>query len=92
MPLTLMIDRESWGELACSDTSENILEEEQQENHHKKLLPLSGTLEAFYGTATEDFLSPSLTPHPAIPEQKEALSGISEGTKEGFEVQNCQIA
>uniref|UniRef100_A0A2K6TLW0 Protein NNX3 n=1 Tax=Saimiri boliviensis boliviensis TaxID=39432 RepID=A0A2K6TLW0_SAIBB len=71
----------------CSDTSESILEEEPQENHQKKLLPLSGTLEAFSGTVIEkEFVSPSLTPHPAIahpalptiPERKEVLSEASE--------------
>ncbi|GAB5582227.1 unconventional prefoldin RPB5 interactor 1 isoform X3 [Prionailurus iriomotensis] len=76
-------------EATCSDTSESILEEEQEENHHKKLLPLSGTPEAFSGTVIEkEFLSPSLTPHPTmvhpvlptIPERKEVLSEISEET------------
>lgn len=76
-------------EATCSDTSESILEEEQQENHQKKLLPSSGTLEAFSGTVIEkEFLSPSLPPHPAIahpllptiPERKEVLSEVSEGT------------
>ncbi|XP_047384651.1 unconventional prefoldin RPB5 interactor 1 [Sciurus carolinensis] len=76
-------------EATCSDTSESILEEEpQQENHQKKLLPLSGTPEAFSGTVIEkEFLS-SLTPHPAIahpvlptiPERKEILSEVSEET------------
>ncbi|CAD7692855.1 unnamed protein product [Nyctereutes procyonoides] len=74
-------------EATCSDTSESILEEEQEENHHKKLLPLSGTPEAFSGTVIEkEFLSPSLTPHPTmvhpvlptIPERKEVLSEVSE--------------
>ncbi|XP_047567259.1 unconventional prefoldin RPB5 interactor 1 isoform X2 [Lutra lutra] len=76
-------------EATCSDTSESILEEEQEENHHKKLLPLSGTPEAFSGTVIEkEFLSPSLTPHPTmvhpvlptIPERKEVLSEVSEET------------
>ena len=71
------------------DASESILEEEQQKNHQKKPLPLSVTPEAFSGTIIEkEFLSPSLTPHPAmahpvlptIPEQKEVLSEVSEGT------------
>ncbi|XP_004479112.2 unconventional prefoldin RPB5 interactor 1 isoform X1 [Dasypus novemcinctus] len=75
-------------EATCSDTSESILEE-QQENHQKKLLPLSGIPEAFSGTVIEkEFLSPSLTPHPAIahpvlptiPERKEFLSDVSEET------------
>ncbi|XP_072823385.1 unconventional prefoldin RPB5 interactor 1 isoform X2 [Vicugna pacos] len=76
-------------EATCSDTSESILEEEQQENHQKKLLPLSGTPEAFSGTVIEkEFLSPSLPSHPAmahpmlptIPERKEVLSEVSEET------------
>uniref|UniRef100_A0A8C3VML1 Protein phosphatase 1 regulatory subunit 19 n=1 Tax=Catagonus wagneri TaxID=51154 RepID=A0A8C3VML1_9CETA len=76
-------------EATCSDTSESILEEEQQENHQKRLSPLAGTLEAFSGTVIEkEFLSPSLTSHPAmahsvlptIPERKEVLSEVSEGT------------
>uniref|UniRef100_A0A7N5JXP1 Protein phosphatase 1 regulatory subunit 19 n=2 Tax=Ailuropoda melanoleuca TaxID=9646 RepID=A0A7N5JXP1_AILME len=76
-------------EATCSDTSESILEEEQEENHPKKLLPLSGTPEAFSGTVIEkEFLLPSLTPHPTmvhpvlptIPERKEVLSEVSEET------------
>uniref|UniRef100_A0A2K5K2G6 URI1 prefoldin like chaperone n=1 Tax=Colobus angolensis palliatus TaxID=336983 RepID=A0A2K5K2G6_COLAP len=76
-------------EATCSDTSESILEEEPQENHQKKLLPLSVTPEAFSGTVVEkEFVSPSLTPHPAIahpalptiPEQKEVLLKASEET------------
>ncbi|KAI5280189.1 unconventional prefoldin RPB5 interactor 1 isoform X1 [Manis pentadactyla] len=75
-------------EATCSDTSESILEEEQ-EIHQKKLLPLSGTLEAFSGTVIEkECVSPSLTLHPAmvhpvlptIPERKEVLSEVSEET------------
>ncbi|XP_012588628.1 PREDICTED: unconventional prefoldin RPB5 interactor 1 [Condylura cristata] len=78
----------SCDEAACSDASESILEEEQQ-NHQKKLLSLSGAPEAFSGTVIEkEFLSPSLTPHPAmahpalptIPERKEVLSEVSEET------------
>ncbi|XP_059941049.1 unconventional prefoldin RPB5 interactor 1 isoform X2 [Mesoplodon densirostris] len=79
----------SYEEATCSDANESILDEEQQENHQKKLLPLSVTPEAFSGTVIEkEFLSPSLTPHPAmahsvlptIPERKEVLSEVSEGT------------
>uniref|UniRef100_A0A2I3TBE3 Protein NNX3 n=1 Tax=Pan troglodytes TaxID=9598 RepID=A0A2I3TBE3_PANTR len=75
-------------EATCSDTSESILEEEPQENQ-KKLLPLSVTPEAFSGTVLEkEFVSPSLTPHPAIahpalptiPERKEVLLEASEET------------
>uniref|UniRef100_A0A2I3G7A7 URI1 prefoldin like chaperone n=1 Tax=Nomascus leucogenys TaxID=61853 RepID=A0A2I3G7A7_NOMLE len=75
-------------EATCSDTSESILEEEPQENQQKKLLPLS-VPEAFSGTVIEkEFVSPSLTPHPAIahpalpaiPERKEVLSEASEET------------
>ncbi|XP_016791082.1 unconventional prefoldin RPB5 interactor 1 isoform X2 [Pan troglodytes] len=75
-------------EATCSDTSESILEEEPQENQ-KKLLPLSVTPEAFSGTVIEkEFVSPSLTPHPAIahpalptiPERKEVLLEASEET------------
>lgn len=74
-------------EASCSDTGENILEEEQ--NHQKKLLPLSGTTEAFSGTVIEkEIFSSSLIPHPAmthpllptIPERKEVLSEASEET------------
>ncbi|EHB10002.1 Unconventional prefoldin RPB5 interactor [Heterocephalus glaber] len=74
----------------CSDTSESILEEEpQEENHQKKPLPSSGAPEAFSGTVIEkEFLSSSLTPHPAIahpvlptiPERKEVLSEAAEET------------
>ncbi|XP_023988338.1 unconventional prefoldin RPB5 interactor 1 [Physeter macrocephalus] len=76
-------------EATCSDANESILDEEQQENHQKKLLPISVTPEAFSGTVIEkEFLSPSLTSHPAmahpvlptIPERKEVLSEVSEGT------------
>ncbi|XP_003915321.1 unconventional prefoldin RPB5 interactor 1 isoform X1 [Papio anubis] len=76
-------------EATCSDTSESILEEEPQESHQKKLLPLSVTPEAFSGTVIEkEFVSPSLTPHPAIahpalptiPERKEVLLEASEET------------
>uniref|UniRef100_A0A2K6K2G1 Protein NNX3 n=1 Tax=Rhinopithecus bieti TaxID=61621 RepID=A0A2K6K2G1_RHIBE len=79
----------SYEEATCSDTSESILEEEPQENHQKKLLPLSVTPEAFSGTVIEkEFVSPSLTPHPAIahpalptiPERKEVLLEASEET------------
>lgn len=83
-----------WRSLSCdeatwSDASESILEEEPQENHQKKLLPLSGTLEAFSGTVIEkEFFSSSLTPHqamahpvlPTIPERKEVLSHVPEET------------
>nr|XP_003466573.1 unconventional prefoldin RPB5 interactor 1 [Cavia porcellus] len=77
-------------EATYSDTSESILEEEpQEENHPRKPLPLSGAPEAFSGTVIEkEFLSSSLTPHPAIahpvlptiPERKEILSEASEET------------
>ncbi|KAM6223149.1 unconventional prefoldin RPB5 interactor 1 [Rhynchocyon petersi] len=77
----------SYEEATCSDSNENILEEEPQENYQKKLLPLPGSPEAFSGTVIEkEFISPSLTPHPAIahpvlptiPERKEMLSEVSE--------------
>uniref|UniRef100_A0A2K6BXX3 Protein NNX3 n=1 Tax=Macaca nemestrina TaxID=9545 RepID=A0A2K6BXX3_MACNE len=67
-------------EATCSDTSERTLEEETQENHQKKLLPLSVTPEAFSGTVIEkEFVSPSLTLHPAIA-HPEVLSEASEET------------
>lgn len=51
---SLSCDEATW-----SDASESILEEEPQENHQKKLLPLSGTLEAFSGTVIEkEFFHP----------------------------------
>lgn len=77
-------------EATCSDTSESILEEEpQEENPQKKLLPSLGAPEAFSGTVIEkEFLSSSLTPHPAIahpvlptiPERREILSEAAEET------------
>ncbi|XP_012371350.1 unconventional prefoldin RPB5 interactor 1 [Octodon degus] len=76
-------------EATCSDTSESILEEEPQENDQRKPLPSLGAPEAFSGTVIEkEFLSASLTPHPAIahpalptiPERKEILSEASEET------------
>ncbi|XP_049719529.1 unconventional prefoldin RPB5 interactor 1 isoform X1 [Elephas maximus indicus] len=80
----------SYEEATCTDTNENTVEEEQQEeNYQKKLSPIPGTPEAFSGTVIEkEFLSPCLTPHPAIahpvlptiPERKEVLSEVSEET------------
>ncbi|XP_070488611.1 unconventional prefoldin RPB5 interactor 1 isoform X2 [Equus przewalskii] len=76
-------------EATCSDTGESIQEEEQPDHHQRRLLPSSGTPEAFSGTVIEkEFLSPSLTPHPAmahpvlptIPERKEVLSEVPEET------------
>ncbi|XP_065589268.1 unconventional prefoldin RPB5 interactor 1 isoform X2 [Cyrtonyx montezumae] len=84
----------SCDEATQSDNSEGILEEEEeagQQQLPKKLLPTSGTTEAFSGTVIEkEPLSPSLIPHPVIAhpvlptilEQKseEVLSKASEGT------------
>ncbi|KAM6152952.1 unconventional prefoldin RPB5 interactor 1 [Erethizon dorsatum] len=76
-------------EATCSDASESILEEPQEENHQRKPLLSLGAPEAFSGTVIEkEFLSSSLTPHPAIahpvlptiPERKEILSEASEET------------
>ncbi|XP_027723492.1 unconventional prefoldin RPB5 interactor 1 [Vombatus ursinus] len=76
----------SQDEAACPDASEGILEE--QENQQKKLLPLSGKLEAFSGTVIEKELLSPVIPHPGtvhpvlptIPERKEVLSEVSEET------------
>uniref|UniRef100_A0A672TFC1 Protein phosphatase 1 regulatory subunit 19 n=1 Tax=Strigops habroptila TaxID=2489341 RepID=A0A672TFC1_STRHB len=63
----------SCDEATQSDNSESILEEEEEEEEEgqqqlpKKLLPSSGTTEAFSGTVIEkEPLSPSLIPHPVI--------------------------
>ncbi|KAG8510023.1 Unconventional prefoldin RPB5 interactor [Galemys pyrenaicus] len=72
----------------CGDAGESTPEDEQQ-HHPKRSLPSSAAPEAFSGTVIEkEFLSPSLTPHPAmahsvlptIPERKEVLSEVSEET------------
>ncbi|XP_007474862.1 unconventional prefoldin RPB5 interactor 1 isoform X2 [Monodelphis domestica] len=80
----------SHDEAACSDASEGILEEEEDEheNQQKKLLSLSGKLEAFSGTVIEKELLSPIIPHPGtvhpalptIPERKEVLTEVSEET------------
>ncbi|XP_074067555.1 unconventional prefoldin RPB5 interactor 1 isoform X2 [Macrotis lagotis] len=73
-------------EAICTDASEGILDE--QENQQKKLLPLSGKLEAFSGTVIEKELLSPVIPHPStvhpvlptIPERKEVLSEVSDET------------
>ncbi|XP_036607537.1 unconventional prefoldin RPB5 interactor 1 [Trichosurus vulpecula] len=76
----------SHDEAACTDAGESTLDE--QENQQKKLLPLSGKLEAFSGTVIEKELLSPVIPHPGtvhpalptIPERKEVLSEVSEET------------
>ncbi|XP_044520113.1 unconventional prefoldin RPB5 interactor 1 [Gracilinanus agilis] len=78
----------SHDEAACSDASEGILEEEEDEheNQQKKLLSLSGKLEAFSGTVIEKELLSPIIPHPGtvhpalptIPERKEVVTEVSE--------------
>ncbi|XP_072488203.1 unconventional prefoldin RPB5 interactor 1 isoform X2 [Notamacropus eugenii] len=73
-------------ESACTDASEGTLDE--KENQLKKLLPLSGKLEAFSGTVIEKELLSPIIPHPGtvhpalptIPERKEVMSEVSEET------------